>query len=141
MIATRLLVVALRGTRACLAAPAVVAQSPTLTIAGRDGARTFTLKALLATADVRSVTVADPVYRRTMTYRAIPLATLLKTTGIGTDDHVQARAIDSFSVGIPGRLAASADPAQVEAFLAIEAPAAPWPPMPGKQDKASAGPF
>jgi len=90
---------------------------------------------------VRSVTVADPVYRRTMTYRAIPLATLLKTTGIATDDHVQARATDNFSVGIPGRLAASADPAQVEAFLAIDDPAAPWPPIPGKQDKASAGPF
>ena len=99
------------------------------------------MKALLATAGVRSVTVADPVYRRTMTYRAIPLAELLKDTGIGADDYVQARATDNFSVGIPGRLAASADPAQVEAFLAIEDPAAPWPPIPGKQDKASAGPF
>jgi mono/diheme cytochrome c family protein len=141
MAALRLLVVALLGAAACVVAPAVVAQSPTLTVAGRDATRTYTLKALLATADVRSVTVADPVYRRTMTYRAIPLATLLKTTGIGTDDHVQARATDNFSVGIPGRLAASADPAQVEAFLAIEDPAAPWPPIPGKQDKASAGPF
>jgi mono/diheme cytochrome c family protein len=141
MARARLPVVALLGALACVVAPAAAAQSPTLTVSGRDLTRTYTLKALLATADVRNVTVADPVYRRTMTYRAIPLATLLKTTGIGTDDHVQARAIDSFSVGIPGRLAASADPAQVEAFLAIEDPAAPWPPMPGKQDKASAGPF
>ena len=141
MARARLPMVALLGALACVVAPAAAAQSPTLTVYGRDLTRTYTLKALLATADVRSVTVADPVYRRTMTYRAIPLATLLKTTGIGTDDHVQARAIDSFSVGIPGRLAASADPAQVEAFLAIEDPAAPWPPIPGKQDKASAGPF
>ncbi|HZX88260.1 MAG TPA: cytochrome c [Reyranella sp.] len=141
MARARLPVVALLGALACVVAPAAAAQSPTLTVSGRDLTRTYTLKALLATADVRNVTVADPIYRRTMTYRAIPLATLLKTTGIGTDDHVQARAIDSFSVGIPGRLAASADPAQVEAFLAIEDPAAPWPPMPGKQDKASAGPF
>ena len=126
MARARLLVVALLGALACFAAPAVVAQSPILTVAGRDGTRTYTVKALLATADVRSVTVADPVYRRTMTYRAIPLATLLKTIGIGADDHVQARATDNFSVGIPGRLAASADPAQVEAFLAIEDPAAPW---------------
>ena len=56
MAGTRLLVVALLGALACFAAPAVVAQSPTLTIAGRDGTRTYTLKALLATADVRSVT-------------------------------------------------------------------------------------
>jgi mono/diheme cytochrome c family protein len=141
MAQARLPVVALLGALACVVALAAAAQSPTLTVSGRDLARTYTLKALLATADVRSVTVADPVYRRTMTYRAIPLATLLKTTGIGTDDHVQARATDNFSVGIPGRLAASADPAQVEAFLAIEDPGAPWPPIPGKQDKASAGPF
>ena len=141
MAGTRLLVVALLGALACFAAPAVVAQSPTLTIAGRDGTRTYTLKALLATADVRSVTIADPVYRRTMTYRAIPLASLLKGTGIDADDYVQARATDNFSVAIPGRLAASADPAQVEAFVAIEDPAAPWPSIPGKQDKASAGPF
>jgi mono/diheme cytochrome c family protein len=141
MAGTRLLVVALLGALTCFATPAVVAQSPTLTIAGRDGTRTYTLKALLATADVRGVTIADPVYRRTMTYRAIPLASLLKGTGIDADDHVQARAIDNFSVAIPGRLAASADLAQVEAFVAIEDPAAPWPPIPGKQDKASAGPF
>jgi mono/diheme cytochrome c family protein len=141
MIRARLLVVALLGALACVVALTAAAQSPTLAVSGRDLARTYTQQLLLATADVRSVTVADPVYRRTMTYRAIPLATLLKTAGIGTDDYVQARAIDNFSVGIPGRLAASADPAQVEAFLAIEDPAAPWPPIPGKQDKASAGPF
>jgi mono/diheme cytochrome c family protein len=137
----RLVVVALLGALTCFVTPAVVAQSPTLTIAGRDGTRTYTLKALLATAEVRGVTIADPVYRRTMTYRAIPLATLLKGTGIDADDYVQARATDNFSVGIPGRLAASTDTAQVEAFVAIEDPAAPWPAIPGKQDKASAGPF
>jgi mono/diheme cytochrome c family protein len=141
MARARLLVVAVLGALASVVALAAAAQSPTLSVSGRDSTRTYTQKALLATADVRSVTVADPVYRRTMTYRAIPLATLLKTTGIGTDDHVQARAIDNFSVAIPGRLAASADLAQVEAFLAIEDPAAPWPPIPGKQDKANAGPF
>jgi mono/diheme cytochrome c family protein len=118
-----------------------IAQSPTLTVSGRTSNRTFTQKALLANPAIRSVTVSDPVYRRTMTYRAIPLAELLKGTGIGLDDHLQARATDNFSVAIPGRLAASADTAQVEAFLAIEDPAAPWPDIPGKPDKASAGPF
>jgi len=141
MTAARLLAGALPGAMACFLALAALAQSPTLTVAGRDSSRTYTQKALLASPAIRSVTVADPVYRRTMTYRAIPLAELLKGTKIGADDHVQARAVDNFSVSIPGRLAASADTAQVEAFLAIEDPAAPWPAIPGKPDKASAGPF
>jgi mono/diheme cytochrome c family protein len=141
MAAARLLSVALLGVLAGLVALSAIAQSPTLTVSGRNSNKTFTEKALLASAATRSITVADPVYRRTMTYRAIPLAELLKGTGIGPDDHLQARAADNFSVAIPSRLAASADTAQVEAFLAIEDPAAPWPAIPGKPDKASAGPF
>ena len=141
MAAARLLAVAMLGALVCLVAQSAIAQSPTLTVTGRPSNRTFTQKALLANPAIRSVTVADPVYRRTMTYRAIPLAELLKGTGIGPDDHLQARATDNFSVTIPGRLAASADTAQVEAFLAIEDPEAPWPAIPGKPDKASAGPF
>jgi len=138
MAAARLLAVALLGIFIALSA---IAQSPTLTVTGRTSNRIFTQKALLANPAIRSVMLADPVYRRTMTYRAIPLAELLKGTGIGPDDHLQARATDNFSVAIPGRLAASADTAQVEAFLAIEDPEAPWPAIPGKPDKASAGPF
>jgi len=139
--AARLLLAALLGSLACFLASAAVAQSPTLIVTGRDSNRSYSQKALLLHPAVRSVTVADPVYRRTMTYRAIPLAELLKGTGIGADDHVQARATDNFSIGIPGRLAASTDTSQVEAFVAVEDPAAPWPPIPGKHDKASAGPF
>ena len=139
--AARRLPAALLAILACLVSLSAVAQSPTLTVTGRDSSRTHTQKALLAHPSVRSVTVADPVYRRTMTYRAIPLAELLKGTGILADDHVQARATDNFSIGIPGRLAASTDTSQVEAFVAIEDPAAPWPPIPDKPDKATAGPF
>lgn len=141
MATARLLAAALLGALACFLSPPAVAQSPTLTVIGRDSIRTFTQKALLAHPETRSVTVADPIYRRAMTYRAIPLAALLKGTGIDANDYLQARAMDDFSVSIPGRLAASADTAQIEAFLAIEDPAAPWPPIPGKADKASAGPF
>ncbi|MBI2736628.1 MAG: cytochrome c [Rhodospirillales bacterium] len=141
MAAARLLTAALLGVVACFLSLPAVAQSPTLTVIGRDSIRTFTQKALLAHPELRSVTVADPVYRRTMTYRAVPLAALLKGTGVGANDDVQARAMDDFSVGIPGRLAAATDTAQVEALLAVEDPASPWPPIPGKPDKASAGPF
>lgn len=141
MAAARLLAAALLGAMAWLAALSVAAQSPAVTVTGRQSSKTYTQKALLAHSEVRSVTVADPVYRRTMTYRAIPLALLLKGIGIDADDYVQARAFDNFSVSIPGRLAASTDTAQIEAFLAIEDPAAPWPALPDNPEKTSAGPF
>jgi mono/diheme cytochrome c family protein len=137
MAAARLLVVALLGIITALSA---VAQSPTLTIAGPNSSTTYTQQALLANPAVRSVTVIDPAYRRSMTYRALPLPELLKGTSIGADDYLQARAIDNFSVSIPGSLA-NANSTQIEGFLAVEDPAAPWPPIPGKPDKASAGPF
>jgi mono/diheme cytochrome c family protein len=141
MAVARLLAAALLGALACFLSPTAIAQSPTLMVTGRDSSRTFTQKALLAHPDARSVTVADPIYRRVMTYRAIPLTALLKGAAVGAEDDVQARAMDGFSVGIPGRLAAATDTAQVEALLAVEDPAAPWPPIPGKPDKISAGPF
>jgi mono/diheme cytochrome c family protein len=137
MAAARILAIALLAI--IIALPAV-AQSPTLTIAGTKSSQTFTQETLLANPAVRSITIADPVYRRSMTYRAIPLPELLKGTGIGADDYLQARAIDNFSVSIPGSLA-NATSTQIEGFLAVETPEAPWPPIPGKPDKASAGPF
>lgn len=136
MAAARLLLAAL----ACFLALPAIAQSPTLTITGSSSSRTFTQQELLANPAIRSITVTDPVYRRPMTYRAIPLPALLKDTGIGANDYLQARAIDNFSVSIPGSLAAATS-MQIEGFLAVETPAAPWPPIPGKPDKASAGPF
>lgn len=136
MARARLLMVAL----ACFLALPAIAQSPTLTITGTTSSRTFTQQDLLAHPASRSITVTDPVYRRPMTYRAIPLPALLKGTGVGADDYLQARAVDDFSVSIPGSLATAAS-TQIEGFLAVEPPAAPWPPIPGKPDKASAGPF
>jgi mono/diheme cytochrome c family protein len=138
-------------TRAWLLAIAVAlfsshawAQSPTLTVQGkgkgREATRTYTQRELLAHPAIRDVTLSDPVYRRTMTYRAIAMVELLKGIGPGADDYVQARAIDDFSVSIPGSFFAAAAAPEVEAFLAVEDPMAPWPPIPGKPGE-SAGPF
>ena len=116
------------------------AGAQTLTIAGRDATKTYTRNELLADPATRQITIADPVYRRTMTYKAIPAAVLLKGAGPGTDDYVQARAVDNFSIGIPGSFFTSTgSAAPVEAFIAIEDPAVPWPPVPGKSE--TAGPF
>jgi mono/diheme cytochrome c family protein len=115
------------------------AQAPALTVTGRDGTgKTYTRDSLLALPGVRNITVTDPVYGRTMTYRAVPTAEVLKDAKVGADDYVQARATDNFSIGIPGRLLV-ANAAPVEGFIAIEDPASPWPDIPHKS--GSAGPF
>lgn len=119
---------------------AIQAQSPILTVTGQGTTASYSRSTLLGRADVDNVTVDDPIYRRTMTYRAVPVAALMKDRKTAIDDYVQARAIDNFSVAIPERLLSSGA-GGIEAFLAIEDPAAPWPPIPGKPDKASAGPF
>ena len=101
-----------------------------------DGAtsKSFTASQLLADKDARDIEIADPIYKRTMTYRAIAMAHLLKGLKAGSDDYVQARAVDDFSVAIPIGLLKEG------AFLAIETAAAPWPKLPGG-GTTSAGPF
>jgi mono/diheme cytochrome c family protein len=133
-LARLLIVVALTTGSVCV-------QAQTLTVADRASSRTYDLRELLANAATRDVTVANDVaYRRPMSYRAIAVADLLKTLTVGTDDYVQARALDAFSISIPaGLLTASGPAATAEAFVAIEDPAARWPTMPGKDE--SAGPL
>lgn len=110
---------------------------PALTLAGRDGSRKLTLAQLLAHPQLRTIAVPnDPVFKRGMTYRAIPAADLLKAAGIGPDDYVQARAVDNFSVAIPASLLLDG-----EAFLAVEDPALPWPVLRKGTESYSAGPF
>ncbi|MBV8407984.1 MAG: cytochrome c [Alphaproteobacteria bacterium] len=125
---------------ACVVLSRAQAQEAILTVADRGSTRTYTERELLARADVQTVTIADPVYGRAMTYRAVPVTDLLSGLKIAADDDVQTRATDNFSIGIPVRLLLESKPAEAQAFIAIEDPAAPWPPLP-KQGTASAGPF
>ena len=134
MIRQPLLIFAIAGLVALMVG---TASAQTLTITGRNSAKTYTRGELLANPATREITIADPVYHRTMTYRAIPAALLLKDGGLGPDDYVQARAVDDFSIGVPGHL--FDDAAHVEPFVAIEDPAAPWPSVPGKSE--TAGPY
>ena len=118
---------------------ATAAPAQDLALVGRTASLAQSRTALLASPETRTITLFDPVYGRTMTYRAIPMATLLRRLAVTADDYVQARATDAFSVAIPARLLAFDDPARAEAFLAIEQADAPWPVIPGKA--YSAGPF
>ncbi len=134
----------LRSIALCLSALALgaPAHSQTLTLADRATSAPLSRDALLARPDVREVTIArDPVYGRAMVYRAVPVAALLKGLAVGADDYVQARATDDFSVSIPARLLTAPPGGAVEAFVAIETPAAPWPALAGAGKKGTAGPF
>jgi mono/diheme cytochrome c family protein len=134
----RLLLTAL--TIACVST--AVAEAQTLSVADRTSSRTYTRAELLALSATRDVSVADdPVFKRAMTYRAVPMAALLKDLSIAADDYVQVRATDNFSVAVPGLLLKQAAPREVEAFLAIEDPAKPWPRLTKGTAKVGAGPF
>jgi len=117
---------------------AAAAAQTSLTVTGRARSTSFTREQLLAHPSLRTVAVAhDPVFGRAMTYRAVPVAGLLREVGTGADDYVQARAVDDFSVAIPADLLLDAG----EAFLAIEEPGRPWPLLQKAGKDYDAGPF
>jgi mono/diheme cytochrome c family protein len=117
----------------CLALPAAAAE---LKIDLGRGVTRYRTESLLKRPDARTINVPDDVaFRRTMHYRAVPLAALLK--GVAPDDHLQFVASDGFAAEIPADLLLSKRGS--EAWLAIEDPAHPWPPLPGKHGQA--GPF
>jgi mono/diheme cytochrome c family protein len=117
------------------------AAEPALALSGNGVERLLPLSRLLGDPRDRDVTVADPVYGRAMTYRVLPVAEVLKDLRPGGDDHIQAKAVDGFSVSIPARLLLAIDPGAPRAFLALERPDAPWPVIPVENQTTSAGPF
>lgn len=116
-----------------LSQPALAAE---LTLELPSGSRSWTTEQLLARPDVREVTIDnDTAYKHKTVYRAVPLASLLE--GIRPGDHLQVVALDGFVAeqAAAPLLATSGS----RAWLAIEDPANPWPPL--GEDKPSAGPF
>lgn len=91
---------------------------------------------LLAHPQAQPIEIPDDVgYKRAMHYRAVPLAVLLEDVQSG--DHLQLLASDGFAAELPAALALSQNGSR--AWLAIEDPAQPWPPL--AKGKPSAGPF
>lgn len=118
---------------AALAAPLHAA---TLTIERADGARTWETSQLLHHPQIQTLTISDDVaYKRTMTYRAVPLAALLE--GVSAQDHVQAVATDGFAAELAA--APLLHTRGSRAWLAIEDPGHPWPAV--NNSSHSAGPF
>ena len=58
-------------------AAASVARAQSLVVTDRATSKTFTAAQLLADKAARDIGIADPVYKRTMTYRVIAMVDLL----------------------------------------------------------------
>ncbi len=116
-----------------LALPASAAQ---LTIELDHTRKTWETAELLKRPDAQTVQIVDDVsYKRNMTYRAVPLAALLPD--ITPENHLQAVALDGFAAELTAAPLLSKSGAR--AWLAVEDPAHPWPPL--ADGKPSAGPF
>lgn len=101
-----------------------------------QGSRSWSTEQLLTHPQAQQVKIpGDVSYKRTMHYRAVPLAALLE--GVQPGDHLQAVALDGFAAELPAAPLLSTQGAR--AWLAVEDPAQPWPHL--SKNKPSAGPF
>jgi mono/diheme cytochrome c family protein len=111
----------------------------TLTVVAGGRTVTHTAASLLAQPGVVAVTIPQDVgYKRRMTYQALPVAALL--AGVAPTASLRFSAADGFAATLPAELLLANAEAMPRAFLAIEAPDAPWPALKAG-DNATAGPF
>jgi mono/diheme cytochrome c family protein len=114
-----------------------VAAEPALTIAAGGRTAIYTPAGLLGLPAATTVTIpADPAYKRAVSFRAVPMATLLE--GTAPDDTVRIVAVDGFKTTLPA--AALLARSGAVAYLAVEPADAPWPALKAG-DAATAGPF
>jgi mono/diheme cytochrome c family protein len=125
----------------CLLLPGLAhADEPTLTITVGNDMRSFTRRELLLRPDATTIEVArDISYRVPMTYRAVPVASLLAGITLPDDSVIEAVALNGFVAQIPPGLLHNTDESKAVAWLAIEPQDRPWPPLPHKDENA--GPF
>ncbi|MGH8712765.1 MAG: c-type cytochrome [Casimicrobiaceae bacterium] len=118
-------------------AAAAAAGEPELTVTVAGRTTTYAPAALLGLPAAASVTIPNDVaYKRAMTFRAVPAAALL--AGVPPDDTLRFVASDGFVATLPAAALLSRNGAV--AYLAVEPPDAPWPPL-KPEGGASAGPF
>lgn len=111
-------------------------QAAQLTLELGNGSRQWQSAELLRHPQAQDIRIDNDVsYKKTMYYRAVPLAALLE--GVSPEDHLQAVASDGFAAEMPAGPLLKDGPAR--AWLAIEDPAKPWPAL--GNGKPSAGPF
>ncbi|MCQ4347349.1 cytochrome c [Pseudomonas stutzeri] len=126
----------MRALPLLLALLAPLASAAELLVELADGPRRYSSAELLAHPASREIEIPfDVSYKRAMRYRALPLTELLP--GVASGDHLQAVADDGFAAELPASALLARSGAR--AWLAVEDPATPWPPL-GKAGR-SAGPF
>ena len=109
------------------------AAEPTLTVVAGGRTAIYTPTGLLGLPAATRVSIAsDFAYKRGVTFRAVPAAVVL--AGVAQDESVAITAADGFRTTLPAVTLLGGD-----AYLAIEPPDAPWPPL--GADGATAGPF
>ena len=116
-------------------APAMAAAAVLMVTAG-GAVRQFTSNELLTWPNAATLEVPhDGAYGRPMSYRAVPLRSLLLALPPDAADTIEARATDGFVAQLSRAVIEGA----AVPWVAIEDPAHPWPPLPGMT--VSAGPF
>jgi mono/diheme cytochrome c family protein len=115
------------------------ADQPTLVIVNSGREQRFTAGELLARPDTSTVSVSGDIYHHAVSYRAVPLLSLLGSPSDGRLDTLEAQANDGFISEIPLELVTRAASGGGVAWLAVEDPAHPWPHLP--REPNSAGPF
>jgi mono/diheme cytochrome c family protein len=124
---------------ACVAVSAAASAASELSVIVNGRATTYTADGLLRNPAVSTITVpGDVAYKRTTTYRALPVATLLQ--GLSPQDSVRFVASDGFAATIPAAPLLASDADGARAYLAIEPPSAPWAPLKAG-NPATAGTF
>ena len=127
----------LTGLVGAVLALGVAAAEPELRVTVGGRMATYAPAALLGLPSATTITIPrDVAYQREMTYRAVPMATLL--AGVATDESVRFVAHDGFVATLPVAPLLSREGAV--AYLAVEPSDAPWPAL-KTGETTSAGPF
>jgi mono/diheme cytochrome c family protein len=122
-----------------LVAGAALASEPVLTVTTGGRTVTHTLASLLAHPAAATIEIPqDVAYRRRMTYRAVPVSALLG--GVAPGASLRFAAGDGFAATLLAETVLSSDDRAPRAYVALEPPDAPWPPLKAG-DAATAGSF
>lgn len=120
------------------------AAEPGITIDTGTGTLTLLRDQILKRRDLTTILVPrDVTYKRAMTYRAVPLASLLADASLGqgetSEDMIEIVAADGFVSVLPLSLVFAQSARASVPYLAVEPVDSPWPAIPGKN--VDAGPF
>ena len=116
------------------------ASQPSIEIVLGDRTVTLSRSELLQRADVTEIRIPrSSTYKQPMSYRALPLASLLRDLRPGPDEVIEIVATDGFVTLLPPDLVFAKGRTASVPYLAIEPADKPWPAVPGKAE--SAGPF